>query len=198
MSFVLTTTPYPEHVQIDSNIIYQETPEMYVVMNMETKNLEYISKPISYVSYNYMLKLGLIYYREIAKNSQLKWSEVIQTCELQKDEMRQICEKEKNELVQENIRLTRCLVRSVKNNKNIIGKLHSMRKTYSLPDNVETVPQYHVDCGGCVIYPYHWIQYMDDSITFGSNEEDDSTQEPIPLHYDEDCKEDDFIFGAIE
>jgi hypothetical protein len=198
MSFVLTTTPYPEHVQIDSNIIYQETPEMYVVMNMETKNLEYISKPISYVSYNYMLKLGLIYYREIAKSSQLKLSEVMQTCELQKDEMRRICENEKNELVQENTRLKRCLHRSVKNNKTLIQKVHSMRKQYSLPEHEEIVQQFYVDCGGCVIYPYRWIQYIDDSITFGSNEEDGSTQEPMPLHYDEDCKEEDFIFGAIE
>ncbi len=195
MSYVLTTTPYPEHVQIDANIIYQETPEMYVVMNMDTKNLEYIAKPITYVSYNYMLKLGLIYYREIAKNSQMKLSETMQHHEIEKNEIIQSYEKEKNQLIQENSRLNRLLNRSVKNNKNLITKMHEWRKIYSIPEHQETVQQYYIDSSGCIIYPYQWLQYVDDSITFGSNDSISSTNEPMPLHY-EDCKADDFIFGS--
>lgn len=195
MSYVLTTTPYPEHVQIDANIIYQETPELYVVMNMETKNLEYIAKPITYVSYNYMLKLGLIYYREIAKSSQMKLSETIQTYEIEKNEMIQSYEKEKYQLIQENTRLQKHLNRSVKNNKALITKTHEWRKLFTIPDNQEKVQQSYIDCSGCVIYPYRWLQYVDDSITFGSDDAVSSSNEPMPLHY-EDCKADEFIFGS--
>jgi hypothetical protein len=166
MSYVLTNAPFPEHVQIDANIVYQETPELYVVMNMETKNLEYISKPITYITYNYMLKLGVIYYREIAKSSQMELSEIIQNYEM-----------EKNELIQENIRLTNTLNRLHKNNRNLMNKNYEMKKKYvfsndekiDLTSFLEFEKKYN--SSGCVILPYHWKDYMDDTLIFGSQDE---------------------------